>query len=36
MRLTERKEALLVAPTPANLSWDVDVLKFLTDRVCAC
>ena len=33
MRLRERREALLAAPTPANLSWDAGVIQFLTDRV---
>ncbi len=35
MRLRERREALLVAPVPAYLSWDPDVIEFLTERVCA-
>ena len=33
MRLAERRQALLAAPQPADLTWDAGVVRFLTDRV---
>lgn len=33
MKLRDRQEALIEAKQAANLTWDDEVIKFLTDRV---
>lgn len=33
MKLVERRKALMDAKQAANLTWDEDVVRFLTDRV---